>query len=1281
MNPGSTRELNVDVVKRIKQGQCPRCGIQTHKLMLGGLKKVPLDNDKVAKGRCLSCNPFQSQNVIVPIVSSPMEDSEVPGQVPRFVNGERNSQGSVRSMRSEMSEITMHTFQTKQHSYQHHHQQQQQHSHVPVSSPAPTTAVNAASKSPTHLASSVQSFSQDSYWNVTPSNGSIDASGTKVDMLKEMDGLPGGDDNHDKSANKKTTLFKKVVSARRMHSFDPMKQGEIPGRQQSSLDQQRNRTDRNIDNNNGVSHQNKIRLEDTDGVLSSKPLPLFGATNSREHRNITPVSSLRQIQVNTPATAPHASSVSSRYARINENKIKLEEPIHGEDGAAIESPPKPLPLFGASNRREHRNVNPSSSLQHVSVADDSRPNASANRYNRINENKIKLEDPIRIDDTDDDNVAKPLPLFSSNKRHTNRDHNNSFGSVNNNINDVSVSAPSGKVNVKPVTLAKKDSDTEPPLEDPKIMNSNTQTTASRAPVMRRSVQAMAKEAVSRPRATVPGVVRENNAPRAAKQMNSISHNSNLSAAGNTFRSRRSVPVSSANVVGQSRESSGEENIPEHISLILKRMKTMTRIPEIVQAMLQHSDEPKIQEIGCMKFRNLSAHPSYVSGVKDVGGIEIIIRSMDTHINHIGVQEQGCAALWCLAAQSDENKEEIQAEGGITSILSAIKIHINEENLIVWACGALYSIAFNDSSKVLVGSSGGIEAIVQAMEIHSHHPGIQDHAILALDALCNGSQSNSIIVSSCRGIEAIMNALREHKCRRLRLSGCKLLAKMSTYPRITMNQYVSSEPDLFLDVLLACGTHLDVALSILSLLSSAMLDLRACATICKETRLVDLIADLILAYENNSFIHEKGMLIIRCAASSGDCTYFKGTSTIDAIKVVLESRSISTSLLLDVTNILLNWISFDSNVVRSFKKSEGLKMLLSLIRRPQSSQVQEKIISIIASLLSDSDRESVVDEFLNSSGSVKLLSKIMSDNQNDEYLQTRCCSILYVMSSMSKGRRIILEQGFLNYVLNFMRSFHAPLIQEFSCNIIWNLSIDLEDTVEAICESDGLSQLLTAATETNELRSNRSSFNQYSGIACSAIWNLSQNTVIRKQLDMLDAVDALLNIAAAFRNDKNTQEMAIGILSNMCKDKSSADKLRQVNGIRTIIRSANTHAYNKKIQEITCVALRNMALSSPNNLQAVCNDGGIDIVVGAILNNKDEDVRVEACACLRALSNTNLTDVKASIVKAGGIDALMEVMDDHPANELLQTEACATIPLLSGAADFQIVLVPRSAVGN
>jgi len=301
---------------------------------------------------------------------------------------------------------------------------------------------------------------------------------------------------------------------------------------------------------------------------------------------------------------------------------------------------------------------------------------------------------------------------------------------------------------------------------------------------------------------------------------------------------------------------------------------------------------------------------------------------------------------------------------------------------------------------------------------------------------------------------------------------------------------------------------------------------------------------------------------------------------------------------------------------------------------------------------------------------------MEEKVDDENLQTSFLVILYCISVTPKGRDVILKNNLICDVANAMRNFHSnKIIQEVSSNIIWHLSSNIDETADESCEVEAIATLFQVATSTN------SSQIEASKAACAVLWNLSQNVHVREELMMLDGVDAFLNVVAASRNDTEMQLKAIGILSNMCMEKSNADKIRQVNGIRTIIRAANNHTYKPLIQEMVCVCLRNIAVTGSENIEAICKQGGAEVVVNAILKNKQEKVRSSACGCLRALSTTSSKEIKSGIVQAGGIDALMDIMDEHPDNEGLQAEACGTIPYLSGAADFQIVLVPRTSVGN
>ena len=82
--------------------------------------------------------------------------------------------------------------------------------------------------------------------------------------------------------------------------------------------------------------------------------------------------------------------------------------------------------------------------------------------------------------------------------------------------------------------------------------------------------------------------------------------------------------------------------------------------------------------------------------------------MKTHSSNATVQENGCSALWSLAANNDNNQVTIAEAGGITTILSAMKTHSSNATVQENGCGALQNLAVNENNRVtktgLQGSS-------------------------------------------------------------------------------------------------------------------------------------------------------------------------------------------------------------------------------------------------------------------------------------------------------------------------------------------------------------------------------------------------------------------------------------------------------------------------------------------------------------------------------------------------------------------------------------------------
>ena len=77
-------------------------------------------------------------------------------------------------------------------------------------------------------------------------------------------------------------------------------------------------------------------------------------------------------------------------------------------------------------------------------------------------------------------------------------------------------------------------------------------------------------------------------------------------------------------------------------------------------MRKHKEHAGLQENGCAALWSLAVNADNQVKVAQAGGIEMVISAMKKHEGHAGVQEKGCAALWSLAVNADNQVKVVQA---------------------------------------------------------------------------------------------------------------------------------------------------------------------------------------------------------------------------------------------------------------------------------------------------------------------------------------------------------------------------------------------------------------------------------------------------------------------------------------------------------------------------------------------------------------------------------------------------------------------------------------------
>ncbi len=145
-------------------------------------------------------------------------------------------------------------------------------------------------------------------------------------------------------------------------------------------------------------------------------------------------------------------------------------------------------------------------------------------------------------------------------------------------------------------------------------------------------------------------------------------------------------------------------------------------------------------------------------------VEDVLAEMRRHPADVGVQEQGCGALWSLDVNAD-NKVKIAAAGGIADVLAAMRGHRSHAGVQEQGCGALFNLALHADNQVKIAAAGGIVDVLEAMRAHKGTNRVEDFACRALHKLgqsVDGNVSKALLES---GAVPVVRAATSEGCKR------------------------------------------------------------------------------------------------------------------------------------------------------------------------------------------------------------------------------------------------------------------------------------------------------------------------------------------------------------------------------------------------------------------------------------------------------------------------------------------------------------------------------------
>lgn len=182
-------------------------------------------------------------------------------------------------------------------------------------------------------------------------------------------------------------------------------------------------------------------------------------------------------------------------------------------------------------------------------------------------------------------------------------------------------------------------------------------------------------------------------------------------------------------------------------------------------------------------------------------------------------------------------------------------------------------------------------------------------------------------------------------------------------------------------------------------------------------------------------------------------------------------------------------------------------------------------------------------------------------------------------------------------------------------------------------------------------------------------------------DALDAkiVELTVNAMTKSVDMSGLQEHGCAVLANLAVHQSARGRVRNSGGCDAIVMSMVVHPKDMGVQSEALIAVRNLCLKDDESKVLLAKSGAIDVIVQVMQDHKDEAI-IQAYGSW-ALSAIGLSeDNQAYIGQSGGVDVIIGSMRDHADDLNVQEKACQALWTLSVHPRNKGKMVNAGAIG-
>jgi len=630
-------------------------------------------------------------------------------------------------------------------------------------------------------------------------------------------------------------------------------------------------------------------------------------------------------------------------------------------------------------------------------------------------------------------------------------------------------------------------------------------------------------------------------------------------------------------------------------------------------------------------------------IVDSGGVRAIAKGMAACSEHCAVQEEGLAALCgILSSGRDEHRAAVIESSGVEAIRDAMSgLHNVSLTLLLRGMYAVCTVTLCKKSDQSVVRPGVVDAIVKALS--GPHCGSNDLLTRSCLALRNfalvasktgRSRREEAVPKPGEAMEAVLHVLQQRGDNLiLQKEACGALFALSSLctdasstPLNPVFQKMARVLDINkgdeirpfngpiliealgamenLSILamhggsmagLSVGIHIDLHdIDVLIATMYEALQDTFCPDVVdgvfgvllnlsQEQMYADAviecggivsIIDAMQENEGHEGIERKGCAILS-RLSTDNLEVKLCIAETDGIEVIISAMvhnpmKASTQVAACRT---LSHLTIDKETRTLITQQGGIVLsLAAMSNHPEDAEVQETACEAICGLSCD-----VHESVLSESNVLGVVIETMRAHIDCPRVQERALGILQNMAMRSSASKLAVASagGIKEIVLSIKENMTSPEVLERAFTALWSLAV-LDGNQGRIVAADGISIIINGMmVSINTLGVQKQ--------ACGCLCTLSSNSKCKRLIKGNSGMDAIVFAMWAHLKDESLLVEACRALSSLAVISKDMDGPDDGNHgvVDAVILCMRRYPDSVKLQEITCLALRNLSLSPPN----------------------------------------------------------------------------------------------------